>query len=156
MSATARAHLVTNISDLTPAMRNGLRHWNTAVAATRRALILRGLVVDYGGTLTDAGQRAVDKMDAESSAAAVDQTDGLYLAIRGTVPALTDVARYVAQLRRWATSTEAATTDWDNGWRSACNMIAGQLEKDVLRDLAPLLMPEAVRLDAAAQRTPGD
>ncbi|HJW36570.1 MAG TPA: hypothetical protein VJ769_08020, partial [Actinomycetes bacterium] len=50
--------IVSNYSDLSPAMRAGLGHWNTAKAGTRKALIARGLVQDHRGVLTEAGQRA--------------------------------------------------------------------------------------------------
>lgn len=141
------ASIVTNISDLTPAMRAGLHNWNTAPPATRRALIARGLVRDFGWELTDAGRRALDRIIAEeSNVSTSSEAADLYDAVCRTSPALTDLARCIAQLRRWA--AEPAANEWERGRVFALAMVADQLKRDALGSMAPLLMPEAIRRDA--------
>lgn len=160
--------LVTNVSDLSPRMREALLYTvkqegpHLMAEPTGRALENRGLLTRVGlrYRLTEAGLRArFALVELEAGRSAQVETvqpapPDLYEAIRAAVPALVDVARYVAQLRRWAGAK--SEDSWDEGWHAAFAMVADQLEEHVLRDLAPVLMSEAVRLDAdAAQEREG-
>lgn len=156
--------LVTNVSDLSPRMREALLYTvkqegpHLMAEPTGRALENRGLLTRVGlrYRLTEAGLRArFSLVELEAGRSAQAETvqpapADLYDAIRAAGPALVDVARYVAQLRRWA--VEETVSLWDEGRQSAFAMVADQLEEHVLRDLAPVLMPEAARRDAECVR----
>jgi hypothetical protein len=83
-------------------------------------------------------------VENETPNAATNGSEALYKAVGRVLPMATELARYVAQLRRWAQDYNAGS-DWDRGRSSAYTMVADQLERDMLRDLAPLLRDEAAR-----------
>lgn len=160
--------VVTNYSDLPPGVKELLLAGSLDVerVATRTArldaAVTRGLAVrtDPSGDrryyrLTDRGVAAAEQLRSLVAPTTIPHWQAeLYPALRRAAPALTNVARHVAQLRRWA--TEPVTGEWEQGRQSAWSLAADQLERDVLGDLAPLLMPEAVRRDAEAQITSAD
>jgi hypothetical protein len=147
--------IVSNYSDLTPRMWELLTaaarpdgKFRTHHASSLAALCRRGLTEDLGSgcyRLTDKGVGAAKEFQP---AAEVSSDARLYNAIRGANPALTTVARYIVQLRRWA--TQPTTGDWERGRVATFTLVADQLERDVLRDLAPLLLSEAAQRDAAS------
>jgi hypothetical protein len=77
----------------------------------------------------------------------------VYRAVQRHNPTLVSLARYVAQLRRWAEFTENDSVE-DRAQQYAYQLVARQLE-GLLGDLAPMLMPEAVRRDAEHYQSTG-
>lgn len=154
--------VVANYSDLSPNMRNLLldgapnAERSTTHLKSLNALCDRGLAIHTDlrkaghYRLTDRGVAAAAHLRSldTPTTTAVATSAAFYDAVRHAFPALTDVARYVAQLRRWAAEPVADNDEWEKGRASAFTMIAGQLEEGVLGDMAPLLLPEAIRHDA--------
>lgn len=159
--------VVTNYSDLPPGVKelllnappdgSGVAPYGLILtAAVNRDLAVRiSSASNRHYRLTDRGAAAAEQLRSLVAPTTIPHWQAeLYPALRRAAPALTNVARHVAQLRRWA--TEPVTGEWEQGRQSAWSLAADQLERDVLGDLAPLLMPEAVRRDAEAQITSTD
>lgn len=149
--------VVTNYSDLPPGVKELLLSTpaNGAGVAPHglslTSAVARGLAVRTASNrhyqLTDRGFAAAEQLRSPAaSPAAPEWQPALYDAVRAATPMLTDLARYIAQLRRWA--TQSAEGEWECGRAFALATVADNLERDFLGDLAALLMPEAVRHDA--------
>jgi len=147
--------IVTNHSDLSPGAKTLLRagaldaeritpHTKSLDILVQRGLAVRTGVRETGRyRLTGKGAAAAAQLQPVTAAPSVDAR--LYDAVRAASPTLTRIARYIAECRQW--SAKDPVNDWDRGWTAALSMVADQLERDVLGELAPLLLPEATRRD---------
>lgn len=152
--------IVTNHSDLSPGAKALLRAGTpnaeriTPHSRSLDILVQRGLAERTGTRetgryrLTDKGAAAAAQLQPTAS---VDAR--LFDAMRDASPALIHAARYIAHCRQWI--TKDPVNDWDKGWTAALSMVADQLERNILGNLAPLLMPEAARRISQYQRDGG-